>query len=38
MVYTDSESISVPEENGKAKSWRVLYKHISKTCCLHLWL
>ena len=38
MVYTDFESILVPEENGKAKSWRVLYKRILKTCCLQLWL
>ena len=33
MNYEDSESILVPEENGKQKSKRVLYEQMSKTCC-----
>ena len=38
MVYVDSESILGAEDNGKAKSGRLLYEQISKTCCLQLWL
>ena len=36
IIHADFESITVPENNGN-KSRRVLYKQISKTCCLQLW-
>ena len=35
IIYADSESILVPEDNGKQK---ILYTQISKECCLQLWL
>ena len=35
LIYTDFEKVLVSEDN---KSGRILYKQISKTWCLQLWL
>ena len=34
IIYANFENILVPENDGKIKSKRVLYKQISKTYCL----
>ena len=36
MFYVDFESILVPEDNGKQNHIKVLYKQISKRCCVQL--
>ena len=36
MTYIDFESVLIPEDNRKQNP--VLYKQMSKTCCMQLWL
>ena len=38
MINVDFETVLVPKDNGKQKSRRILYKQISITYWLQLWL